>query len=124
MRINFSEKACRLYYREMIEFSDKFMWMKMFVSDHIPHELSKEMSQKSTPFLFPILMKNKTSYSDCIGILTSYCSQLEDRYARAGRGSHAIFMSLELKLWYSLHHVSLTSCTCTKLSEADTCKSF
>ncbi|XP_061179530.1 uncharacterized protein LOC133188164 [Saccostrea echinata] len=73
--------------REMIAFSNKFLWMKMCIPDHIPHELSEEMSQKSTPFLMPILLKNETSYSDCIDILTSYTSQLEDWYTRAGRGS-------------------------------------
>ena len=91
---HFRESLKVVLAREIIELSDKFLWMEMFVSEHIPHELSTKMSQKSTPFLMPI---NETSYSDCIGILTSYCSQLEDRYTRAGRGSHAIFMSLELK---------------------------
>lgn len=73
--------------REMVTFSNKFTWMKMCIPDHIPHELAEEMSQKSTPFLMPILLKNETSYSDCIDILTSYTNQLEDWYTRAGRGS-------------------------------------
>lgn len=43
--------------REMVAFSNKFTWMKMCIQDHIPHELAEEMSQKSTPFLMPILLK-------------------------------------------------------------------
>lgn len=59
----------------------------MCIPDHVPHEPAEEMSQKSTPFLMPILLKNETSYPDYIDILTSYTNQLEDWYTRAGRGS-------------------------------------
>ena len=103
--------------REMVAFSEKFSWMKMCIPDHIPHELSEEMSQKSTPFLMPILLKNETSYSDCIDILSSYTSQLEDWYRRAGRGSLQFFMLLAFCSGYplklvSVHIFSFLFCCC------------
>ena len=103
--------------REMVAFSEKFSWMKMCIPDHIPHELSEEMSQKSTPSLMPILLKNETSYSDCIDILSSYTSQLEDWYRRAGRGSLQFFMLLAFCSGYplklvSVHIFSFLFCCC------------
>ena len=72
--------------RVMVSLSDKFSWMKMVVPNHIPHDLSKVMSEKSTPYMMPIMLKNEACYADCISIMCSYSKQVIDWYTRADRG--------------------------------------
>jgi len=56
-------------------FADKipaFSWLKNVLPEHIPHEYSHQMSQKSTVYALPLLMKNETKLDECVDILESH----------------------------------------------------
>lgn len=82
-------KTClkTLLARKIICYIDEFKWMKKLVPEHIPHEYQAEMSEKSSIFTLPIMLKNEASYSDCIEIMDEYVQVTSRLYTKAGRGN-------------------------------------
>ncbi|XP_033729230.1 uncharacterized protein LOC117318339 [Pecten maximus] len=73
--------------RLLSEYVDGFKWMENVLLKHIPHNFEESMSKKSEVFVLPVLLKNETSYSDCIHILKSYEKDLTSWYIKAGRAA-------------------------------------
>ena len=76
--------------RELSSYFPSFSWMHMVFPNHIPHEFADLMSQKSTPYVMPLLLKNEAKYDDCIEIMDSYVAQIQQWYIKAGRGKHSL----------------------------------
>ncbi|XP_064631642.1 uncharacterized protein LOC135489937 [Lineus longissimus] len=58
--------------------------MKLVLPDHLPHPLTKEMSEKTASYIPPIQLKNEAKYEDCLDILDSYEDTIDQLYRKAG----------------------------------------
>ena len=89
--------------RILVKYMDGFKWMSKVVPEHIRHAYQDEMSEKSSIFLLPILLKNEAYYTDCIGILDEYEKMMSDLYTKAARGKltdlfNLLFSTVQLKM--------------------------
>ncbi|XP_048249938.1 uncharacterized protein LOC124128741 isoform X2 [Haliotis rufescens] len=73
--------------RKLVHNISGLSWMKSILPEHIPHDHQEEMSKRSSIFILPIMLKNESKYSDCIGIMDGYVEWINRWYAKAGRGS-------------------------------------
>ena len=55
--------------RVIIEYLEKFKFMKAVVPDHIPHPYQRQMAQKSTLIPMPLMQKDEKYYNDMVDIL-------------------------------------------------------
>ena len=50
----------------------KFKFLRAVIPNHISHEYSLQMSQKSTIISLPIINSNESKYDDCVNIFRTY----------------------------------------------------
>ena len=70
--------------RVLVEFIPELRFLKTVIPNHISHQYSNEMANKSTIIPLPILFKDEKKYDDVVDILDSYEAWLEEIYTKAG----------------------------------------
>ncbi|XP_053386739.1 uncharacterized protein LOC128550851 isoform X2 [Mercenaria mercenaria] len=61
----------------------EFSWLGPVLPAHIYHPFQVHMSQKSSVYQLPIIMKNEAKHEDCVDILDTYETILSDIYVKA-----------------------------------------
>ena len=54
--------------RIILQFLPKFKFLKGIIPDHIPHQYSEQMAQKSNIVSMPIINAIEAKYEDCVTI--------------------------------------------------------
>ena len=81
----YAECAKILVGRIVHKFLPEFKFLKAVIPQHIPHEYSQQMSQKSTVVRLPIINANEAKYEDCVTILRTYEKWIAEIYVKAGK---------------------------------------
>lgn len=80
----YAETAKILVGRVILDFFPEFKFLRGIIPEHIPHQYSQEMKQKSTIVSMPIINANEAKYEDCVTILRTYEKWIAEVYVEAG----------------------------------------
>ena len=80
----YAECAKVIVGRIVLEFCPKFKFLRAVIPNHISHEYSLQMAQKSTIVSLPIINANESKYDDCVNILRTYEKWIAEIYVQAG----------------------------------------
>lgn len=80
----YAETAKILVGRVILDFFPEFKFLRGIIPEHIPHQYSQEMKQKSTIVSMPIINANDAKYEDCVTILRTYEKWIAEVYVEAG----------------------------------------
>ena len=79
----YAECAKIIVGRTVLEFCPKFKFLRAVIPNHISHEYSPQMSQKSTIVSLPIVNANESKYDDYVNILRTYEKWIAEIYVQA-----------------------------------------
>ena len=70
--------------RVLVDFIPELQFLQSVIPEHITHQYSDKMAEKSTIISLPMLFKDEKKYDDVVDILDSYEAWLEEIYTKAG----------------------------------------
>ena len=78
-------ECAKIIGRIFLEFCPNFKFSRALMHNHVSHEYSLQMSQKSTILSLPIINANESKYDDCVSILRTYEKWIAECSSRAAR---------------------------------------
>ncbi len=78
-----ADRYCIYAARIFVEFFPALHFLADLVPEHIPHEYSELMKQKSSVITMPVLMKDEKKYPDCVDVMDTLEDWIHDIYTKA-----------------------------------------